>query len=145
MFEAGLEISIFFYACFESRKTQQKIGNRVFFFTLFWLLLISGFIYLFYKLNFRVKRKSKKAISREREIINQEVNHSVLISSMGLEDDYIEKQRISTSHSARRKFSVKTMVGLELAVLWKLLVYLFPFGLLIIEGPRFIGTNLFII
>jgi ABC-type bacteriocin/lantibiotic exporter with double-glycine peptidase domain len=26
-----------------------------------------------------------------------------------------------------------------------LLVYLFPFGLLIIEGPRFIGTNLFII
>jgi len=117
MLEGGLEISIFFYACFESRKSQREIGNRVFFFTLFWLLLISGFIYFFYKVNFWVKRKSKKAISQEREIINQEVNHSVLINSMGLEDKYIEKQRISTSHSARRKVSVKTMVGLEMAVL----------------------------
>ncbi|CAI2195888.1 6457_t:CDS:2, partial [Funneliformis geosporum] len=84
-----------------------------------------------------VKRKSKKAISQEREIINQEVNHSVLINSMGLEDEYIKKQRISTSYSARRKFSVKTMVGLEMAAIWKLLVYLFPLGLLIIEGTRF--------
>jgi hypothetical protein len=64
---------------------------------------------------------------------------------MGLEDKYIEKQRISTSYSARRKFTVKTMVGLEMATLWKLLVYLFPLGLLVIEGPRFVGTNLLIV
>lgn len=144
LFEGGLEISIFFYVYFKSKGTQQQINIWVLFFTLFWLILISGFIYLFYKVNFRVKKKSKKFISWEREIINQEVNHSILISSMGLEDKYIEKQRISTSQSAHQKVLVKKLMGLEIEVPWKLLVYLFPFILLIIE-PNFIGTNFFII
>ena len=106
--------------------------------------MINGFIYLFYKTSFRFKKKAKKVISVEREIINQEVNHLILISSMGLEDEHIEKQRISTSQSARSKVLVKKLVGLEITLPWKLLTYLFPFGLLIIE-PNFIGVNLFII
>ena len=144
LFEGGVGISLFLYIYFKSKGTSNEISNRVFFFTFFWLFLISGVVYLFYKINSRFKKRSKKAISEEREIINQEVNHSVLISSMGLEEDYIKKQQISTSYSARQKVLVKKWVGLEIEVPWKLLVYLFPLILLIIE-PSFVGAKLAII
>ncbi|KLL02592.1 MAG: ABC transporter ATP-binding protein [Mycoplasmataceae bacterium RC_NB112A] len=141
LFRGSVGVGVFLYKYFKSKKTPQQISNRTLFFTLFWLFLISGVVYLFYKINSRFKRKSKQAISQEREIINQEVSHSILISSMGLEEDYKKQQLISTSQSARAKVLVKKLVGLEMEFPWKLLLYLFPFILLIIE-PSFIGVNL---
>ena len=91
-------------------------------------------------MGYRSGKTTKKIISVEHKKINQEINHSVLISSMGLSTEWEKKQQNLTQRSQQAKISTKKRVGMEKDIAWKLLINIFPFGLLILE-PNFIGAS----
>lgn len=64
----------------------------------------------------------------------------MLINSMGLRTEWEKKQQDLTQKSQQAKVSTAKKIGLEKGISWKLLINLFPLGLLILE-PNFIGAN----
>ena len=149
LYQGSLAFGLFLYEFFykkwgvplqEQQGVNEPISNRILFFTIFWIVLMVGTIWLFYKVGYRSGKTTKKIISVEHKKINQEINHSVLISSMGLSTKWEKKQQNLTWHSQQAKISTKKRIGMEKDIAWKLLINIFPFGLLILE-PNFIGAS----
>jgi len=103
-----------------------------------------GIIWLFYKKSYHSGRSTKLKISHEHKKINQEINNSVLINSMGLSTEWEKKQQDLTQRSQEAQIVTKQKTGLEKDIPWNLLINLFPFGLLLLE-TNFIGANFAII
>ena len=91
-------------------------------------------------MSYRSGKTTKKIISVEHKKINQEINHSVLINSMGRGAEWEKTQQNLTQYSRQARFLTKKGIGMEKDIVWNLLINLFPFGLLILE-PNFIGAS----
>ena len=100
-------------------------------------------IYIFHKIGYHWGKKAKHEISIEHKKINQEINNSVLIDSMGLSAEWEKEQQKLTQKSNQTKISTKRKTNLEKSIPWRLLINLFPLILLILE-PDFIGNNFMI-
>ena len=140
----GIFLSIYFYQKKFGQGDESVISNRVLFFTIFWLILMIAVIYIFHKIGYHWGKKTKHEISIEHKKINQEINNSVLINSMGLNAEWEKKQRKLTQKSNQAKVSTKRKTNLEKSIPWRLLINLFPLTLLVLE-PNFIGANFMII
>ncbi|MCE8162711.1 MAG: ABC transporter ATP-binding protein [Candidatus Moeniiplasma glomeromycotorum] len=139
LFEGCFSISLFFYAFFYYKKhgkEEEVISNRLVFFTLFWIALIVGTIYLFYKVGYHRGKINKETMAKEHAFINQEINNAVLINSMGLRAGYQREQQNLTKQSNQTRVATKKIMGLEMTIPWKLLVNLFPLGFFILEPSR---------
>ena len=149
LYQGSVSFGLLFYSYFYRKRSisqapqqgiNEQISNRVLFFTIFWLVLMVGVIWLFYKISYRSGKKTKQKISLEHKEINQEINNSVLINSMGLRTGWEKKQQGLTQQSQQTRISTAKRIGLEKDINWKLLINLLPFGLLILE-PNFIGAS----
>lgn len=142
LYEGTFYLWLLLYVYWSDRNSQGGINKKAVIFAVFWIIFINGFIYFLNRLIFQHGKLSKEKVDKEYELINKEINNSVLIDGMGLNSIYEQKQLILTRKAKRKKISYKKTLLLGKSIPFNLLINLFPsLLLLLILDKNFIGIN----
>ncbi|RHZ35384.1 ATP-binding cassette domain-containing protein [endosymbiont GvMRE of Glomus versiforme] len=145
LYEGTFSLYLLLFSYWKAKNSEREISKETIIFAVFWLIFINGFVYFFNRLGSQYGKLSKEKVDKEYELINKEINNSVLIDGMGLKSKYEKEQLILTRRTKRSKFFYKKILVLSKSVPWELLINLFPLLLLfLILDENFIGANLLI-
>lgn len=103
LYEGSFYLCLLLWTYWSAKNSQREISKKAVIFAIFWIIFINGVIYFLNKLIFRHGKLSKKKVDKEYELINKEINNSVLIEGMGLSSNYEQEQLLLTRRSKKKK------------------------------------------
>ena len=135
IYNYGLLVLLLFSFSFvdSDSETISKMNNKSIYFFLFWMFLIITIIFLLGIISFRNKKKHKKLMDKENQLINKEINKSILIDSMGLTSQYREKQVKEVKKNQWFELKLNQKDIFTEVIPWSLLE-VYPYLLLLLMG-----------